>query len=75
MAYPNNNEVETYCDGEQRWRIWSPEYPGTAHCIQSQFMNDPEKGPMLPSAIVRKYMADMAKMVRDLPDWGGGGGP
>lgn len=72
MSYPNNNPIETYCEGEQNWRIWSPQYPGTVHCIQSRFMNDPSKGAMLPSPVVRDYMADTAKQMAKLADWGSG---
>lgn len=75
MSYPGNNQIETYCEGEQNWRITSPQYPGTVHCIQSRFMNDSSKGPMLPSPVVRQYMADVAKQVEKMDDWGGGGGP
>ena len=71
MTYPNN-AIDTYCEGHQEWRITSPQYPDTMHCIESRFVNDPSKGAMLPSPVVRDYMADVAKNVAKISDWGGG---
>lgn len=70
MSYPNN-QIETYCETTQEWRITSPQYPGTMHCIESRFVNDPTKGEMLPSPVVREYAADVARKVANLIDWGG----
>ena len=70
-GYPNN-EVETYCEGRQEWKITSPQYPGTTHTITSMFCNDGE-GRKLPSPVVRRYMEDVAKKMADLVDWGAGG--
>lgn len=71
MTYPSNGDIETYCEGRQEWRITSPQYPGTMHCLESRFVNDASKGEMLPSPIVRSYMADVAKQVERMVDWGG----
>lgn len=71
MTYPSNNGIETYCEGRQEWCITSPQYPGTMHRIKSEFVNDPTKGAMLPSPVVRQYMADIATVIASAPDWGG----
>ena len=72
MTYPNNVPIETYCEGRQEWCITSPQFPGTMHRIKSEFVNDEAKGARLPSPLVRKYMANVAKQVEDMDDWGSG---